>query len=295
MNRIFISFILVSGSLTVCSADLITQYDFNNSLAPTVNTSGTATAKNSEAVYPPTGTSGTVTPTYSQQSVGTTTKSVLDMNPYGELRMVSGLSGNGFKYPQVYTIVEDVRLDRATAFNLLTNQSTNYGDEQSAYINKNGYAGLSYLAPSDPIPTDSQQDADTLAYAKGTVYTDVTQWHRYALSVDLTNNLASIYVDGSLALSCNSVPSIQALNLTKQGNAITLFGSTWDSLTQGNLLRDGYGGGEHISSLSFYDTALNADQVKALGSLQAVPEPSTMAFALVGLVRLARSRKQKTK
>lgn len=101
----------------------------------------------------------------------------------------------------------------------------------------------------------------------------VGEWHHIALSCDATDNISTLYIDGSAAGSLgNSFPTTPAGSNTRLGRQF----SPYDEFFPGDL-----------DEVRVYSGALSADEVLAL----AVPSPAACAALSLGSLVLARRRR----
>lgn len=253
-------------------ANLISYYDFNDTLDAAFAANGNVGSLEfyeGQANPTPAGT-----PTFSSDTVGGTTKQVAQFAQNQGFFVNHGVAANGGgDYGNQYTILMDIltetRGDGAPGWMSLYNTSATNNNDGDAFIQDAGIG----------ISSD---------YAGG--WAD-NVWTRVVLSIDLTQTTGmSVYVNGNLINTVNIGPAVDgrfALYTADDGD--TDSDGVW-------ILMDnsvGETGSGSISALAFYDTALDAQAVQALGGAgEAVPEPMTMTLLGLGALAALR-RKQK--
>lgn len=244
----YLSMLFVAAVAAVASAQQpVSVYDFNNSLAPIVNTTGFATDLDYR-----TGNGSSIslgTPNYIVDSVNGNNKPVAEFFAPDFFRANHGMLANGGGvYVNLYTLVMDVKITSLGNWVSFFNTNEDVQNDGDAFIRTDDLVGISGV------------------YA-GFFPREV--WNRVAISVDCVNQLITIYVNGVMQ---NQV-GISGLD----GRwAAYSFDDPFPGIDNIDIFGDddGDNGSGYISGLAFYDSVLTAGQVAKLGKAGAPFGPS---------------------
>lgn len=234
-----LAFVLLVSTCALSSAQQpISVYNFNNSLAPTVNVTGKATDLDYR-----TGNGSSISlgsPNFVLDSVNGTVKPVAEFWAPDFFRANHGMSANGGGvYVNQYTMVFDVKITTTGNWVSFFNTNADVANDGEAFIRTDDKVGISGVYDG--------------FFPRNT-------WNRVAISVDCVNRLIAIYVNGRLQ------------------NQVTISGVDgrwaaycWDDPDMGidhiDVFgdNDGDNGSGYISGLAFYDKVLRPGEVAKLG------------------------------
>jgi hypothetical protein len=177
----------------------------------------------------------------------------------------AGANGGGTQ-TNTWSIVMDVKFPTIAGFISLWQTDQNIGaNDGDFFINGSGGIGIS-------------------SSYHGTV--TANNWHRIAMAMTRSGTNAPIlnkYIDGSLVGTTTPSGSLDDRHAVKA--VLNLFGD-----------EDGETGAGLVNSVAYYDTALSANEIGALGGataggIPAVPEPGGFALGAMGLAFLSARRR----
>jgi hypothetical protein len=266
-KTLVVSLCLVAGS--ALAADLQTYYNLDGTLNPFINNTGLA----QPLLFRTGGAGGSSsagTPSYTNETVGSTNKLVANFAAPQFFRAIHGVGKNGGgSYLNQYAILLDLKI-------------TNPGGWVSFYSTaaENGNDGDAFIRDSDSA-------LGIIGDYGGTFVRN--QWNRVIISVDTVVPTMRIYLNGSfvndIALD-SGVDGRWSVYTLDDGDA----GADWVDIFGDD---DGDNGTGQLSALAFFSGAVNDSQAAALGGPgQPVPEPATLLALGLGALALARRRRR---
>lgn len=260
-----IAALALAMSAVAANANLIGYYDFENTLDPTIAANSNVKALEFvEGAADPTAASMN----YTTDTVGSTTKTVAQFDRGQGFLANHGIAANGGgAYTNVYSIMFDIKASLSSA------------------------GWMSFYQTNDNNSNDGEMFANSTGlgisgnYAGG--WTDDV-WTRIVMTYDTTT--MTIYKDGVLANTIDTGSGIDG-----RWSLYNADGDGEPTIDHMYLLmdNDGDNGAGYISSVAWWDTALNQTEVTDLGGVgEAVPEPATLTLLALGAFAGIRRRKK---
>jgi hypothetical protein len=253
------------------------EWDFNDTLAPSLQSGGVATMNYFNEVTTAATTFGTTGGAIPNPAGGPSGYVYFPGNSIGNglggyTISYTGVPANGGgSYVNNYTMIWDLYIP-SLGWTALMNTAPDHANDADFYVGSDGSVGIADLGYSSPS-----------LVAAG-------QWYRVAFVQDQTHNLSLYYLNGTQVFSGAAGSLDGRFSLYTGADTPPQLVILGEGDTSGNYANDVY-----LSAYYFSDTALTDATITGLGGATAggivVPEPTTLSLlALVGLVCWRRRR-----
>ncbi len=280
MKKTLITIAALAAASFAANAELIGQWDFNDTLANSANAATTSTLKGSTAdVYKDSVDQGYI----------------LSTNADGEWKVRDDMGssiqlGNGS-----YVSIEDTSFSStvslANSFTLgayfYIDGSLNFDNVHAIFSTGSDWTGgLSIGVHSNYNSGNAEFVLTTKGHSHNgsgdVVGLTMNAWHHMAVSYDATTKKATWYLDG---FDTGLVTNLSSVNYTAVSNVNSSIGSA------ANGSASSFDGTLQLDRVQVFNTALTAYEVRQAAGI--IPEPTTATLSLLALAGLAAHRRRK--